>query len=95
MYVAGMLGLALGSMDASFVVALAGIILFLGIRAGYQILWPGELLGDGPSHYERYLANLAERGPLPPRAWLGFAIQLLVFGSLTGTLTFIVATLFL
>ena len=59
MYMAGMMGLVLGSMNVEYILALAIIALGLMIQTAYRVL-----LGGADSHYQRYLSDLAKRQPL-------------------------------
>ena len=87
-YFVAILGLGFGAMGVDYVVALPIMILALGLRAAYQILLPNEFLSGGPSLYQRYVANLTERGTLAEKPWIGFAVLSIGFGSIIGSITF-------
>ena len=89
-----MYGLVFGAMGIDYVVALPIMILVLGLRAVYQILLPNEFLSGGPSLYQRYLANLTERGMPNEKPWIGFAVQSIGFGSIIGSITFLLGKAF-
>ena len=88
MFFALLCGLALAAMGVSYIMALPLMISVLGLRAAYEILVPKGLITRGPSPYQRYVALLAEKGSLPNAPWKGFAVQLIGFGSLIGSITF-------
>ena len=90
MYMAGMMGLVLGSMNVEYILALAIIALGLMIQTAYRVL-----LGGADSHYQRYLSDLAKRQPLPLPSWIGYLAQMVAFGSAIGTGTFGLGRFFL
>ncbi len=91
MYVIGILGLVLGSMDVDYVFALPVLVLMIGLTTTYRLIFGGA----DDSKYQLYLANFVKRQPLPPRPWIGYTAVMFMYGAVVGTVTFALGSFFL
>ncbi len=89
-----LMGLVLGAGGASFVTALAVIVLFVAGEALLDVLLRKNLITGTESKYVLYVQNLHASGDTPQRPWVGYLVQSCAFFVPAAIVVFFVARYF-